>query len=315
MSAVLSSLNVVLPIFIIIFLGFYLKRRSIIDENFVSVAMKIVFNISLPSLLFVRVSQSDYSTLMQPKNLVFTVYCFIGILVIYMISQLVSKVWIKDTDKHGAFVQGCFRSNYILIGGAILLNMFGDQATEPLSLSMILVIPTFNILAIWILNENGNHKGMDKIKNGLIKISRNPLILSIIAGIIFARISAPIPEFALKTINMLGNVGTPLGLIGIGSYLDFKDLRSSTPAFISVFLKLVLFPMIGTLGAIYMNFNYVETTTIFMLFGSPAAISSFIMAKAMDNDAKLAANIVILGTFLSMITYVIGLSFITNYFT
>ena len=303
MTHILSAIEVVIPIFIIIYLGYILKLKHIIDESFVTIAMKIVFTIALPSLLFLKVSQSEFSKLFHPDNMKLVLYMFILIMFMFLFAVLASKIYFKRIE--GAFIQGAFRSNYILIGGAILMSMFGDQATEPLAVSTVMVIPVFNILAILVLNQTS---GPNKYKDALIKIIKNPLILAIVAGLIVSILKWDIPNSFKQTLSMLGAVGTPLGLIGIGSYLNLKELRSSIPTYIAVFLKLIVFPLIAITGAYIFKFNYIETVTIFMLFGSPSAIRSFIMAKAMNNNAALAANIVILTTACSLITYIIGLS-------
>ncbi|MCH4886744.1 AEC family transporter [Acidaminobacter sp. JC074] len=303
MTHILSAVEVVIPIFIIIYLGYFLKSKQIIDEDFVTKAMKIVFTIALPSLLFLKVSQSEFSKLFHPDNMKLVLYMFIVIAIMFVISVFVSKAYFKSIE--GAFVQGAFRSNYILIGGAILMSMFGAEATEPLAVSMVMVIPVFNILAIIVLNKS---EGANKYKDAFVKIAKNPLILAIVFGLVASILKLPIHNSIKSTLSMLGAVGTPLGLIGIGSYLNFKELSSSVPTYLAVLLKIVVFPLIATSGAYLLGFDYVETVTIFMLFGSPSAISSFIMAKAMNNNAALAANIVIMTTAFSLITYIIGLS-------
>lgn len=303
MTHILSAVEVVIPIFIIIYLGYILKTKHIIDENFVTIAMKIVFTVALPSLLFLKVSQSEFSKLFHPDNMKLVMYMFVLIIFMFLLTVAASKIYFKRVE--GAFVQGSFRSNYILIGGAILISMFGDQATEPLAVSTVMVIPVFNVLAILVLNKTS---GPNKYKDALIKIIKNPLILAIVAGLIVSILKLDIPDSFKQTLSMLGGVGTPLGLIGIGSYLNLKELRSSFPTYLAVFLKIIVFPLIAVTGAYIFKFSYIETVTIFMLFGSPSSISSFIMAKAMDNNASLAANIVVLTTACSLITYIIGLS-------
>lgn len=307
MVHILSAINVVLPIFIIIFIGYLLKTKKIITDDFVSIIMKLVFNISLPSLLFLKVSQADLSLMLSASNLKLIVYCTLIILLIYTLSRFASKRLFKDIN--GAFVQGSFRSNYILIGGAILMSMFGDGATEGLAVTMVIVIPMFNILSIWVLKDKD-----DNMHAAIKKIITNPLILAIFAGLIAAGIGFESPSFIDSTLRMLGNLGTPLGLISIGSYLNLKDLAASKPSYLAVSLKLILFPLIAIIGAYLLGFNYLQMTIIYMLFGSPTAISSFIMAKSMNNHPKLAANIVIMSTACSMLTYIIFLSVINYLF-
>lgn len=311
MTHIISALNVVLPVFAVIAIGYFFRWRRLIDESFVNMAMKVIFNACLPSMLFLKVSQSDVSILFAGDALRFVGVAAGLTLVVFFISRGLAKKAIADEGSRGTFVQGAFRSNYIILGYAVLYNLFGDQIVGRMALLMIVIIPMYNVLAIWVLSEKGTGSRRDSLKSIIGKIITNPLIIGTLLGFIVSMYQMSVPGIIVSTMTMLGAIGTPLGLLGIGAYLNFKEIDTMKDGLKAAILKVAIYPLLAVTVAVLLGFSYIDAAIIFVLFGSPAAISSFIMASALGGNAKLAANIVILSTGLSLLTFVIGLTLLS----
>jgi len=78
--------------------------------------------------------------------------------------------------------------------------------------------------------------------------------------------------------------------------------KASGPAFISSAIKIILIPLVLTLGAYEVGFRNTDLGILFVLFSCPTAVVSFIMAEAMGCNSKLAGNIVVISTIGSIIT-------------
>jgi predicted permease len=305
-------MNAVLPIFIIIALGSFLKHKQMITDDFVTKSMKLVFNICLPGMLFIKVRNSDISLVFQADSLVFATVITVLTLLLFLFAKIYANYRIKIPADRGTFVQGTYRSNYIFIGYSVLYNLFGETIISRMALLVIIIIPLYNILAIWVLTDKGQESNLQNLLHVLIKIIKNPLIIGIFLGFLFSLFKIPLPTFIVSTITMLGDVGTPLGLLGIGTYMTFTQLKSYRAELVAVIIKIILSPFIAVTVAYFLGFSYLDTTLIFVLFGSPTAITSFIMATAMGGNKKLAANIVIFSTLLSLITFLIGLTILAS---
>jgi predicted permease len=314
MSYIYEAFNVVLPVFIVIAIGYLLRYKKVVDESFINMAMKVIFNVCLPASLFIKVSQSDFSVIFSPDSTAFILFIFIGTLAIFLLGILVARIVIKDPASRGTFVQGSFRSNYIIIGYSILESMFGDSVIARVALIVIIVIPMYNVLSIWVLHQGEHLSWFENFKNISLKIIKNPLIIGIVLGFFVAYIDVELPVAATSTLGMLGSIGTPLGLLGIGAYLTFDQVHAIKDSLYAVVLKIVVFPLLVTVLAIVVGFDFMDTMAIFVLFGSPTAISSFIMATALGGDSRLAANIVILSTGFSLISFVLGITLIAYNF-
>lgn len=308
MTHIITAFSVVLPVFAIIGLGSFFRWRQWINDAFVHMAMKVIFNACLPSMLFLKVSRADISVLISRDSVRFAGFAAGGTLIIFFISRWFAKTFIMDEKSRGTFVQGSFRSNYVILGYAVLHNLFGDQIVGRMALLFVVIIPLYNILAIWVLSEKTSQSRLTGLKDIFLKILKNPLIISIVLGFIAAYYGFNIPEVMESTLSSLGSVGTPLGLMGIGAYMNFSELDTIRDSIKASLLKVLVFPLLIVSLGILLGFDYIDSAILFVLFGSPAAISSFIMATALGGNPKLAANIVIISTGGSLITFVIGLT-------
>lgn len=315
MAHIVSAVNVVIPVFVAILVGFLLRYKKMIDEAFVGMAMKLVFNVGLPGMLFTKVSGADMSILVSGNAGEMALFVFVTVTLMFFIARGTASFVVKDEASRGTFVQGAFRSNFIIIGSSVLFSLFGDASALLVAIVTVIVVPYYNVLAIWVLSEESHKHPLQNLFTVAQKVARNPLIIAILLGFIASALKLQLPIAVTSTIKSLGAMGTPLGLIGIGAYMDLKNLSSIKESLVAVGFKIVIFPLLMTVLAILFGFGYMETCIVFILFASPTAISSFIMATAMGGNSRMAANIVIISTGLSLMTYIIGLSTLAMYFS
>ena len=151
MENFLLALNVVLPIFFIMTLGFLLKKIKMVDEHSLSIMNKLVFRVFMSTLLFLNVYNIGDLSALSMDNLKLLGYAFIIILVVLFIAWLIYMPKVKDKRKLSVLIQGVYRGNFVLFGLAIVDSIYGKEGLATVSLLTIVVIPTFNVLAVIIL--------------------------------------------------------------------------------------------------------------------------------------------------------------------
>ncbi|WP_415905070.1 AEC family transporter [Neptuniibacter sp. QD48_55] len=309
MDLYLSSLSftasITAPIFFIGLLGYVLKRVGLIDDAFINTASKLVFMITLPALVFMSISRTDFHAVFNPEQLGFVL---IGTLVSFIALWFLAKRWIKQPEDLGVFIQGAFRSNYGIIGLAVSYNLFSDSGLAQASLLLALVIPLFNVLSIIALTLPAKHQGGASIGSTVLEIIKNPLIIAVLLALPFSYFGFQLPEIAQKTGRYFANLTLPLALLAIGGSLNMKSLRStSSQATWATLSKLLFIPLILTLAAWAYGFKGQDLTMLMVLFGCPTAAASFVMAKAMGGNEKLAANIILMTTIGSILSLSAGI--------
>ena len=301
MSDFIYSLNATMPVFLVMILGWWLKKIHFLTDDFVSVADKLVFKVALPVLVFKDIADADLSS---DFDLKFVLFCFFGTCIFFGLTWILAELFIKDKSMLGSFVQGSFRGSAAILGIAFAQNIYGSSGMVPMMI--VASIPLFNIFSVIVLMRSANAGETDKkavIKKTLKGIVTNPIIIGIFAGIPFAVLKVEFPVILDKTITSVASLSTPLALITIGAGFSTESaLEKWKPTLVASIIKLVVIPGIFLPAAIWMGFRNEELVALLILTGAPTTVSSYIMAKNMGNDGVLASGIVVMTTLLSSVT-------------
>ena len=308
MENLLFSINTVLPVFLIILLGIFLKKKEIINENFISLSSYLVFKVSLPALVFIKISQTNFTQVFDPREVLLL---FGGSLLFYIISWILSIILIKDLKSRGSFIQGSFRGNIAIIGLAIVFNVFGESGLTRGAILLAFAIPLFNTISVIALVVPLHQGAKGATRKIISTLFTNPLILAVIFALPFSLFNIYLPVIAQKTLSYLSKMTLPLALIGVGGSLSFHSLKEKLSfSIIATIIKILLIPVTVSLAAYYVGIRNESLGILFIVSGVPTAIASFIMAKSMHNDSHLAANIILLTTLGSVITIGFGIFFL-----
>ncbi len=304
MDSFIYSLNATVPIFLVMIIGWAIKKIGIIDDHFANVANKYVFKVALPVLLFRDLSSADFTS---QFNLSFVLYCMIVTTVMFSGIWIVTELVMKDNSMKGSFVQASFRSSAAILGMAFIQNMYSDTGMAPLMI--VAAVPLFNIFSVIVLtfkangNDTGNAPGMANIKKACINIAKNPIIIGIVLGFISSLLGIKYCAIINKTIANIAQTATPIALICIGAGFEGrKAIKKIKPTIIATFIKLVGLAAIFLPIAIFMGFRNQELVAILIMLASPSTVTCYVMAKGMDNDEVLSSSIIVLTTLLSSVT-------------
>lgn len=301
MSNFIFSINVTFPIFLVILLGYILRQKNFLTEEFVRVANKYVFVVALPIMLFQDISVTDVK---KDMNIKFFLYCLIVTIVMFLLVWGIAKITLKDKTMVGAFAQAGARGSAAVLGVAFVENICGSIRMTPLMI--VAAVPFFNILSVIILVFNANtkkEKNYGKIKDACINIIKNPIIIGILLGLLASLIKLDLPVMVDRTLEYIARTATPIALLAIGAGFDTKAaIKKIKPALGATFIKLIGLPMLFLPIAYMLDFKSSEMVAILIMLASPTTVSCYIMAKNMDNDDVLTSNVIVLTTLLSSIT-------------
>ena len=301
MENFLLAFNVVFPIFLIMMLGVILKRKSIVDEKSLNVMNSLIFRLFMPTLLFFNIyNMGDLSTL-SFDNLKLLAYAFSSILIVLFLAWLIYIPKVKDKKKLSVLIQGVYRGNFVLFGLAIVDSIYGKEGLATVSLLTIVVIPTFNVLAVIILEY---YSGREISKLKLLKqVFKNPLIIATLLGISFIVLKVNIPKPVYKTLSDISKIATPLAFIVLGAELQIGNMLKNIKYLISVnILRLIVNPLITIGVGKLIGFQGIELVALLSMSACPTAVASYTMAKEMKADGDLAGEIVATTSILSIFT-------------
>lgn len=309
------SLNTVTPVLILTLLGMLLKKIKLLPDSFYSGADKFVFDIALPALIFVQIVDADLSNAGNFMRL--PLFTSIMLVCTCTLFSVITHLTVKDPARVGAAVQGMFRSNSSILGVVFITNIYAGTVEGPAALAgyaitMPFVILMYNVLSVIVLTifmptEEGEEKKKINIGKILLNTVKNPLIIAVLLGLPFMFFGIKLPTVINTSVNYLANSATALALISLGAGFSFSTLKGNiTLATVTSVIKTVIHPIIGVAAAYLLGFRGNELLITFIVFGTPSAVSSYIMAKNMKSDYELAGQILLLSTLMCIFTIFLG---------
>jgi predicted permease len=290
------ALNITTPILSLLLLGITFKRLKLIDEGFIATANRLVFNITLPCMLFFGIASTPLS---QSNNIPLFLFGASFTLLCVVLFYLLSLSFIQ-ADKRGTFVQGAFRGNLGIIGIALAVNAYGPEVLAVASLYMAIISLIDNPLSVLLLKPKGHPS--------LKSIISNPIIIAVCLGLIFSALQLPTPEFVQQSGHYLAQLTLPLALICIGGSLSWQNFRRNhIDVITATAFKLLLMPLMGISIAYQLNFSADELGLLYLMLSAPTAVSSYIMTQQMTPYGAMAAEIIALSTAMSTFIITTGL--------
>lgn len=302
MENFIYSINVTMPIFLVMVIGYILKQIGMLNDNFVTVANKFNFKVTLPFMLFKDIAGVDIKAVFDIK---YVLFCAIVSTICFWVVWGTAKLLVRDKTIRGAFVQSSFRGSAAVMGLAFIQNIYGSSAMGPLMI--VSAVPLYNIFSVIVLTFEANDStGIDKkakIRQAGINICKNPIILSILAGLIVGLLEIQFPTLVNKTVSNVAQMATPLALITIGAGFEGrKALAKIAPTMAVSMIKLVLQPLVFLPVAAWMGFSGEKMIAILIMLASPTTPSCYIMAKSMNNDEVLTASVIVTTTLMAAFT-------------
>lgn len=302
MENFIYSINVTMPIFLVMVIGYILKQIGMLNDNFVTVANKFNFKVTLPFMLFKDIAGVDIKAVFDIK---YVLFCAIVSTICFWVVWGTAKLLVRDKTIRGAFVQSSFRGSAAVMGLAFIQNIYGSSAMGPLMI--VSAVPLYNIFSVIVLtfeaNDSTNIDKKAKIRQAGMNICKNPIILSILAGLIVGLLGIQFPTLVNKTISNVAQMATPLALITIGAGFEGrKALAKIAPTMAASTIKLVLQPLVFLPIAAWMGFSGEKMIAILIMLASPTTPSCYIMAKSMNNDEVLTASVIVTTTLMAAFT-------------
>ena len=298
MENLMISANAVLPMCLIMALGYGTRRLGWIRREEISVINKIAFRIFLPCLLYYNVYCSDLSGSFDPLLMAYAVG---GVLLTFGLSLGYTLLTEKLPERRGVMIQGMFRSNYVIMGIPVATALLGSDQLGTVSILIAVVVPLFNMLAVVVLEVFRGQK--PKPLHVLGQIVKNPLVIASALGILTLAAGIRLPHILERTIQNVSAIASPLQLFLLGAFFQFSGLKTYRRELVTVSAaKLIVSPgLFLGLGAL-LGFRGVAFVSLIGIFASPTAVNSFTMAQQMGGDAELAGDIVVTTSAVSILT-------------
>ena len=300
-------LKTILPIFVIILLGWGLRRLDFMQEGFVKPANRLVYYVAIPAMIFREIAEAE---LVQHFSLVLVATTLIPLILVAVVGLILVKVIKLQRYRVGSFLQCSFHGNLGYIGLAVAFYFLGNEGFTRASILAGFVMLLQNFLSVVALSRF-NKEPEQKISTLSLarRVLLNPVIISAMAGMAFSLMRLGLPVILDRSLRILSGMALPLALLVIGTSISFEQMRQQLrfTALIGV-LKLLLLPASGLILFHLVNLQRVEYIPALILLASPSATISYVMASEMAGDADMATAAISVTTLASAVTFTLWLS-------
>ncbi len=299
----MTILHALIPIFLIILFGYGLKRAEFPGDHFWDPAKRITYYILFPCLLFHNLSTAqlgDYPLFRMSVAVGGAIFILTALVLFFK-----EKIG-ADNPSFTSIVQGSIRMNTYL-GISAAASLYGQEGITLAALNIAIIIPLVNIICVAVLTHYANDSSANGPFNRYLQTIKslltNPLIIACSAGILVNAMDVSLHASIQEIFKILGRASLPLGLLAVGSGLNFVSMRSTkrlvslTSAF-----KLLGLPALTTLTCLLFGIDG-QTLIVAILFSAlPASPSSYILAHQMGGNQQLMASILTVEIVLSALT-------------
>jgi len=289
MENFLICLNAVLPIFLLIMLGYLASRLGFLNRDDVKKMNRLMFRLFMPVLLYYNIYQSDLHSAIRPRLIAYAVF---GVFAAFFLAVLFVRRTFRERAQRGVAIQALYRSNFVIIGLPIARSLMGDADMGPVAVLMAIVIPLYNVLAVIVLEYYSGER--TKPGRMLLDVLKNPLILGSAAAVLTLLLKLRLPGSVVSTLGQVAQTASCFMLVLLGAFFRFDGLRRHVrQLWIICTGRLVVVPGIFLSLAALLGFRGVELASLIGVFASSTAASSFPMAQQMGGDAELAGDAVV----------------------
>ena len=312
MPLFVDILTIVLPVFLVIVLGYLLRRLELIDATFLYQTNRLVYYICLPLLLFYKIGTADF---FANFNGALVIGSAMAIAAGFLLSYGYAALRGYPPAARGAFSQGAFRGNLAYMGLAIVFNAYGETGFTRAGILMGFLVPVLNLFAVLalLLPHRRSDGGQGAVFWGK-QLVGNPLIIASFAGIAWSYLQLPVPVILDRSLHIATGMTLPLALIAIGGSFSLEKLKGDlVRATFATGFKLIWLPLIAAGLLLLLGVGGQELAIGVLFAGTPAATATYIMAHQLKGDAELAGSIVMMSTAFSVVTYTIALLMLRSF--
>jgi len=321
----LFAFNAVMPMIALTLVGVWLRSRKIFSEDFFAQVNKLIFQCFFPIMVF----HGIYGIESLPSvNWSAVAVCVAGMLLMFVMGYVLQRLFVRDPRQKGVIWQGTYRPNFAFVGLPMAESLGGAPALAFASVISAFVQLTVNVMSVIALTSVSTESinGWDHIKQVLKKLPRNPIIIASVSGLLLLVIRQVIPvnengelafsiqrdiPFLYTAMANAAKVASPLAMVSLGA--QFVVPREKTDIRVlglGVFARLIASPVMGLLlcwGVTVLgisHFGTAEYPAVLALYATPVGVASCVMVQNMGGDVKLANQLVMFTSIISIVTLI-----------
>ena len=291
-----------LPVFVVILIGFALRRFRVIGEAQWAGLDQICYFVLFPAIIFKEIAVADFTgvpVLAMAGAMMLAVVLMIGLLVV--LNRPVMAALGINGPQFTSLVQGAARW-HTFIAFAIIPLTFGAKALSLGAVSAAAMTPLLNILCVIVMARFAHETYVAPGKL-LVSILKNPFVFSSLGGVAWQLSGLELPAMALQVLDMIGRGALGLALLTVGAGLRVGSVvKEWQPVALAVILKLVAMPALMALTLWLMGVHGEAFAVVLLCGAVPTGSGAYVLARKLGGDAPMVANMLTVQVIAAVLT-------------
>ncbi|GBF59369.1 hypothetical protein PbB2_03065 [Candidatus Phycosocius bacilliformis] len=294
------AFTAILPVFLVIAIGFIVRRLSVVPDSSWAAVNSFGYWILYPAFLFSTVASADFS---GPDTIPFLTCLAVGFALAGLWGLSLRLWFASDGPAFTSLFQASVRWNgFIILAAAPAL--YGPKGLALIALGFGPVVAFVNLMSVLVMARWANNEIAPNLAGALREVTRNPLVLGSLAGLI-ANLSGLIDWLGPlePALALLGRAAMPIALISVGAALSFEGLgKVPLRLGVGVASKLVMAPFLMLAVTHVLGLPPLPSAVAIGVASMPSAPAAYVLARELGGDAPLMAGLVTASTLLALIT-------------
>ena len=288
-------IRTIVPILLLIGMGFLSRKMGVLKSGDQRVLSAYVYYFALPALFFVNMVETNFvgETLrfmfagVIPVFVVLTIYIFLYL--IFRFSKNTLYLLILST----------IFGSLAFFGIPFITFAFPTRQGEHLAtlsaatIAIMSVTISITVLELYKLEKSTIWQGLKHVAK---RLSKNPLIISILSGILLSLVGIEIPAPLSTSLHMLGGTTSTVAVFMLGVFLYGRKYTNIVEAFGLSLLRIVFLPIVALLTTMLFNLPAVERSVLVLMHGMPVAISMIVLSERYDFHKETIASLILVSS-------------------
>lgn len=291
----------IVPFFALVALGYWAGRTRFFNEEATAYLTKFVFYFPLSALIF---RFSSNLTLGEVWNTNLVLGYFLATLALYTVATVAARLRGQNGATAAVEAQCATIGNVGFLGIPMLTLLLGPAAIGPIVLAVSIDLALFgSLIVIAITLSRESRLSLSVFRTVALGLLRNPMIVAIVAGLLWSSLRLPIPGPMAAFLDILAPAATPGALFAIGASLAGKSAeRIEVAAWLS-FCKLILHPaLVAVALLVVFPVDPFMAAVVISAAALPVAGNVYILAQHYGVAPQRASAAILLSTCLSILT-------------
>ena len=289
------AVRTILPIFILIGMGLLSRKTGVLQSGDERVLSSYVYYFALPALLFINLAETTFTR----ETLQFMLAGVIPVLIVIPFYWLMRVIWRFSKNTLYLLILSTVFGSTAFFGIPFIMFAFPTDQGEHLAILSVVSISPVSItiaittLELYKLGKTTIWKGLNQVVK---KLSTNPLILSILSGILITFIGIKIPAPLSKSLHMLGSSTTIVAIFMLGVFLYGRRYTNITKALTLSLLRIIILPVVALLITKMFNLPTIERAILVLMHSVPVAISMIILSERYGFFKDIIASLILISS-------------------